>query len=203
MTPQEAADWTEIRRRIDALGAAVAQGGVASPEEERRILKARAQALAQEPQTEAGAEATLEAVEFDLAEERYAFPLAQVREVSLLRELTPVPCTPPFVVGIINLRGEIRTVIDLKRFFDLPGAGITELNKIILIESGGLQLGILTDAIRGVCRIPLDDLQPALPTLTDLRADYLRGITRERVAVLDAEKILSDPRLLVNDHEDA
>ena len=203
MTPQEAADWTEIRRRIDALGAAVAQGGVASPEEERRILKARAQALAQEPQTEAGAEATLEAVEFDLAEERYAFPLAQVREVSLLRELTPVPCTPPFVVGIINLRGEIRTVIDLKRFFDLPGAGITELNKIILIESGGLQLGILTDAIRGVCRIPLDDLQPALPTLTDRRADYLRGITRERVAVLDAEKILSDPRLLVNDHEDA
>jgi len=119
--------------------------------------------------------------------------------VTVLKELTPVPCTPPSVVGIINLRGEIRTVIDLKKFFDLPPAGITELNKIILIQHHGQQIGILADAIRGVSRIPLADLQPALPTLTDFRADYVRGITHDRLVVLDPAKILSDQRIVVNE----
>jgi purine-binding chemotaxis protein CheW len=196
-------DWDEIRRRIDAVRVAIEHGSAPSPEEERRILKDRARELAREPASDAAAGETLDAVEFDLAGERYAFPLAQVREVSLLRELTPVPCTPPFVLGIINLRGEICTVIDLKKFFDLPDAGLTELNKIILIRHDGPQLGILADAIRGVRRLRWSDLQPALPTLTDRRAAYLQGITSDRMVVLDAAKILSDPRILVEDRDDA
>ena len=199
MNAQEPADWEEIRRRIGAMRATIELGFAPSPEDERRILKTRAQELAREPKAGVMAGETLEAVEFDLASERYAFPLAQVREVSVLRELTPVPCTPAFVLGIINLRGEIRTVIDLKKFFDLPETAITELNKIILIQSGDMQLGILADAIRGVRRIPLGELQPALPTLTDIRADYLRGITSDRLVVLDAGKILSDKRILVDE----
>jgi len=199
MTAHEATDWEEVRGRIQAIRTAIEKGFAPSPEEEGRILKTRARELAREPEGGAADEDTLEIVEFDLASERYAFPLAQVSEVSLLRELTPVPCTPAFVLGIINLRGEIRTVIDLKRFFDLPDAGITELNKIILIQQDNMQLGILADAICGVRRIPLADLQPALPTLTDIRADYLRGITSERVVVLDPGKILSDKRIVVDE----
>ena len=201
MNPQAPADWEEIRRRIAAITAATGLVSAPSPEAERSILKKRAKELAHEPERREKADEMLDEVEFDLANERYAFPLAQVREVSVLRELTPVPCTPPFVLGIMNLRGEIRTVVDLKKFFDLPWAGITELNKIIIIERDDLQIGILADAMRGVSRIPLADLQPALPTLTDIRADYLRGITSERVVVLDAAKILSDPRILVDDKE--
>ncbi len=203
MKTSEATDWPEIHRQIDAIRATIERGFAPSPEKERRILKARAQELAREPEAGVAAEETIEVVEFDLASERYAFALAQVRGVNVLRELTPVPCTPAFVLGIINVRGEIRTVIDLKRFFDLPGAGITELNKIILIEREGVQLGILADAIRGVSRIPLSELQPALPTLTDVRADYLRGITSDRLVVLDAAKILSDPRIVVDDRDEA
>ena len=199
MKNQEPADWAEIRRRFDAMNVTIEQGFAPSAAQERHILKTRAQALAREPKAGVLAGETLEAVEFDLASERYAFPLAQVREVSVLRELTPVPCTPAFVLGIINLRGEIRTVIDLKKFFDLPDAGITELNKIILIQSGDMQLGILADVIRGVRRIPLGDLQPALPTLTDIRADYLLGISSDRLVVLDPAKILADKRILVDE----
>ncbi len=202
MNPHDATDWSEIRRRIEAVHNAIEQGFAPSPGEERRILHERAQELAREPESGLKPDETFEAVEFDLAGERYAFPLAQVHTVSLLHELTPVPCTPAFVLGIINLRGEIRTVIDLKKFFDLPDVGITELNKIILIEHDGVQLGILADAIVGVCRIALADLQPALPTLTDIRADYLRGITSTRLAVLDPVKILSDERLLVKEECD-
>ena len=199
MKTPEPADWDKIRRHMEATRAAIEQGSTPSPEAERNILKKRAQELAREPERREKAEEMLEVVEFDLANERYAFPLAQVREVSLLRELTPVPCAPPFVLGIMNLRGEIRAVIDLKKFFDLPAAGITELNKIILIERGDIRLGILADAIRGVRNIPLSDLQSALPTLTDVRADYLLGITSDRLVVLDPAKILSDKRIVVDE----
>ena len=199
MNPPQSTDWPEIRRRMDAVRASIEQGFELSPEKERQVLKTRAQALAQEIETDAKASDLLEVVEFELASERYAFPLADVREVSLLRELTPVPCTPPFVIGIINLRGEIRTVIDLKKFFDLPSAGITEFNKIILIKRDELQVGILADAILGVLQIPVGDLQPTLPTLTDLRAEYIRGITNERLVVLDPAKILSDKRIVVDE----
>lgn len=199
MKKTQPADWPDIRRRIDAVRATIERGFATTPDDERRILKARAQAFAKEPETDGADSETLEVVEFELAGEHYAFPLTEVRTVSLLRELTPVPCTPPFVLGIFNLRGEIRTVIDLKKFFDLPDAGITELNKIILIKHGDLELGILADAILGVRRIALADLQPTLPTLTDVRADYLRGVTRERLVVLDANRLLADHRLLVQE----
>ena len=198
MTPRPPADWSAIRRRIEAVHAATDRGATLTAEDERRILQSRALALAAVPDGGPRGE-TLEAVEFELAGESYAIALAQVREVGPLHDLTPVPGTPAFVLGIINLRGVIRTVIDLKKFFDLPDAGLTQLNQILLLEHDDLQLGILADTIRGVRHIPLADLQPALPTLTEIRADYLRGVTGDRLVVLDAAKLLTDPRLLVDE----
>ena len=203
MTPHEPADWPDIRHRIEAVHAAIDRGFAPSAEEERHILQTRAQTLAQEAGNGAANGETLEAVEFELAGETYAIALAQIRYVGPLHDLTPVPGTPPFVLGIINLRGEIRTVIDLKKFFDLPDAGITQLNRILLIQHDDLQLGILADTIRGVRHIPLADLQPGLPTLTDIRADYLRGVTGDRLVVLDAARILTDPRILVEHRDEA
>jgi purine-binding chemotaxis protein CheW len=198
-TEIEEIDWAEMRRRIGEVGLAIAEGFRPSPDEEKRILRDRAQTLATEAGSEEVAADWLEAVEFELASEHYALPISQVREVSLLKDLTPVPCTPPFVLGLINLRGELCTVIDLKRFFDLPAQGITELNKIIIVQQDDMQLGILADAIRGVRRVRVKDLLPALPTLTGIRADYLRGVTSDRLVVLDAAKILSDERLFVEE----
>ncbi len=199
MNGSEPIQWTEARARIDAVEAAIEEGFAPSPEQEREILKARAKEFAKEPEAAEVESDWLEVIEFELAGEAYALPLAQVQTVSALKELTPVPCTPAFVLGIINLRGEIRAVIDLKKFFDLPEKGITDLNKIILVQNDEMQLGILADSIRGVRRIRLDDLQPPLPTLTKIGSDYLRGVTSERIVVLDAGKILSDPGILVDD----
>lgn len=201
MSAKPCVDWAEIHRRLEATRLGMEEKSARSPGQERQILKTRAQELAREPKAKVSG-GTLEVVEFDLANERYAFALERVQEVCLLKELTPVPCTPAFVLGIVNLRGEIRTVIDLKVFFDLPARGLTDLNKIIILQHTGIQLGILADAIRGVRSIPLDQLQPAMPTLTGIRADYLRGLTGDRLVVLDAIKILSDPRLLVEDQDE-
>jgi len=196
--PQEH-DWAAMRAHLADAAASIANGFTRAPEEEKRLLHERALALARAPGVAAPGDNLLEVAEFELAGERYGFPLASVRSVSALKELTPLPCVPPFVCGIINLRGEIRTVIDLKRFFDLPERGITEANMIILLEHGGVQLGILADAVRGVRTLASTELQPGLPTLTGRRADYLRGVTADRLIVLDAERLLADKRIIVDE----
>src|SRR3990172_4176155 len=159
-------------------------------DKERTILKARAKALAREGKDKEAPEESIEVVEFLLAYERYGIESSYVREVYPLKELTPLPCTPPFVLGIINVRGQILSVIDIKKFFDLPEKGLTNLNKAIILHNDNMELGILADIILGVRSIPLEEIQPSLPTLTGIREEYLKGVTRWRVVILDAEKLL-------------
>jgi purine-binding chemotaxis protein CheW len=192
-------DWESIRNRVATAYGPGAGDATSQEEERKRVLRQRARELARDTRGTDAADAILSVVEFDLGGERYAVELVHVREVSLLKELTPVPCTPAFVVGIINLRGEIRTVIDLKKFFELPSKGITELNKIIMLHVGGMELGLLADSILGVRTVSVAALQPSLPTLTGVRADYLRGVTHDRLVVLDAAKLLASSRIIVNE----
>jgi purine-binding chemotaxis protein CheW len=194
-----AIDWREVERRLEAARAAVERAGAPTPEETKRILKARAQALARQPAQAEAAGAHIEIVEFVVAYENYAVETRYVREVHPLENLTPLPCTPAFVLGIVNLRGEILSVIDLKKFFELPEKGLTDLNKVIVLQSGNMLFGILADAVAGVRRIPVTDIQPSLPTLTGIREEYLKGVTAERLVILDAEKLLSDENLVVQE----
>jgi purine-binding chemotaxis protein CheW len=119
--------------------------------------------------------------------------------VAVLESLTPLPCVPAFVLGIVNLRGEMLSVIDLKRFFELPDKGLGDLNKIIVLRSEEVLFSVLADAIVGVRRVMLADIHPSLPTLTGIRKDYLKGITPERLIVLDTEKLLADERIVVRE----
>lgn len=163
------------------------------------MLEERALALAREPAQAESGEESFEVVEFVLAHERYAVASEFVREVYPLEELTTLPCTPAFVLGIINVRGEILSVIDIKKFFDLPEQGLTDLNKVIVLESKDMLFGIVADAISGVRRIRRAGIQPPLPTLTGIREDYLQGVTAERLVVLDAGKLLADEKLIVRE----
>jgi purine-binding chemotaxis protein CheW len=195
---QTAVDGQVVHRRLDAIGAAIDRQISLPPQGMKSLLKARATALAALPQSEA-AEEYLEIIQFQLASETYGIELRHAGEVSLLKELTPVPCTPAFVLGIINVHGRVLSVVDLKRFFDLPNHALTDLNRVIVVRKDSLEVGILADTIHGVRRIPLHDLQLSLPTLTGVRAEYLKGITGERLIVLDAEKLLSDSKIVVQE----
>lgn len=170
----------------------------AAAPDKKKLLKARAAALAKNPEKKEASE-YIEVVEFLLASERYCIQSGYVSEVYPLKELTPVPCTPKFVAGIINARGKIISVIDIKKFFELPEKGISDLNKVIIIHNRVMEFGILADAVFGAGRIPLRDIQPSLPTLTGIRAGYLRGLTKEGLVVLDAEKILSDKKIVIHE----
>jgi purine-binding chemotaxis protein CheW len=168
-------------------------------EEKKKILKARAQELAREGEKEKTIEESIEIVEFLLAYEKYGIESSYVREIHPLKELTPVPCTPAFVLGIINLRGQIVSVIDMKKFFDLPERGLTDLNKVIIVHDDSMEFGILADSILGVRTMPTEEVQAPLPTLTRIHTEYLRGVTQEPIVVLDAAKILSSRNLRVHE----
>jgi purine-binding chemotaxis protein CheW len=194
-----AINWAEVRARTDTARAAGERAWTPGADESKRILRERALALAAEAGGTQVLADSIEVVEFVLAHERYAVEASHVREVYPLGNLTPLPCTPAFVLGIVNLRGEIVSVIDVRKFFDLPQTGLPDLNKVIVLESANMAFGILADAILGVRRIPLAKIEPSLPTLTGIREKYLRGITPERTVVLDAGKLLADEEIVVQE----
>jgi purine-binding chemotaxis protein CheW len=167
-----------------------------------RILHARALALARTERPDTDGE-TLELLEFRLASERYAIETRHVTEVHPLRDLTPLPGTPDFVRGIVNLRGRILPVFELKKFFGLPEEGLTDLHRIVVVRGGDLELGLLADMVVNVFRLPRAALQPTLPTLSGIGAEYLMGVSEDRVVVLDLERILADPRIVVDDAVDS
>lgn len=168
------------------------------PETWNDILLARARELAQPPEQEADTE-TIEVVALRLAHETYGIETAYVREVYHLKDLTPLPCTPPFIAGIVNVRGQVMSVIDIKKLFELPAKGLSDLNKVVIISDGDMEFGILADAILEVRNIPLSEIQPGLPTLTGVREDYLKGITADRLVVLDAVKLLHSDTIVVHE----
>ena len=188
-------DWAAVRHRLDVAGQLLADDFAPPPEKCQAVLTARARTLAAEAAAPPGA--GFEVLEFRLAGEHYAVENSWVREVYPLREFTPLPGTPPFVLGIIHVRGQIVSVLDLKKFFDLPSQGLSDLNKVIVLSNGRMEFGLLADVILGTRRLLNDDLQAPLPTLTDIRAEYLLGVTRQRQVVLDGEKLLSDPAIVV------
>ena len=97
------------------------------------------------------------------------------------------------------MRSRVLPVLDLKKFFGLPEQGLTDLHRIILVRGNDLELGLLADVVTSVRSVAADSLQPTLPTLTGIRAEYLKGVTDERLVVLDLERVLADPKIIVHD----
>ncbi|MEQ8186360.1 MAG: chemotaxis protein CheW [Candidatus Eremiobacterota bacterium] len=171
---------------------------ILTEEEKKDILIKRAEMLARDISAESEGERT-QIVEFILAGERYGIEAIYVREIFPLKDLTPIPCTPSFITGVINVRHEIVSVMDIKKFFNLPECGITELNKVIILKTDDMEVGILADSITGVTCVDIDGLQTFLPGLTDIGAEYLKGIAEGPLIILDGEKILSDKKLIVSE----
>ena len=191
--------WAKFHGRLETARSAMQRRLTPNVEERRVILRARARVLAQERQgDEDFSQSRLEVVEFLLASEHYGIELTYIREIHALTEFTPLPGTPAFVLGLTNVRGRILSVIDIKKLFDLPVKGLTDLNKVIVVRTHQMELGILADAVLGVRSIALNKFQTSLPTLTGIRAGYLKGITNDPLVVLDVAKILSDEKIVVN-----
>lgn len=174
-----------------------AAGPKPDPTHVRSVLKERARELARPLEAEDAGVRLVELVEFRLGQEHYAFLSPEVREVFPLTEITTLPSLPPFVLGVANVRGRILSVIDIRRLLDFGDAGLTNLNRAIILHGNGMELAVLADDIVGVYASDADKWQLSLPTLSGRREEFLMGVTKEQVVVLDAAKLLASRDLLV------
>jgi purine-binding chemotaxis protein CheW len=172
-------------------------GSAGSPE--RELLEMRAARLAEPLPDDQVHRELIELVLFRLGGERYGIESRHVREVFRARECTPVPCTPPFVLGVVNVRGRITSVLDLRKLFDLPGAEGEDTLPVLILSSGEMEFGVAADEVLGVARVSPADLQADLPTVGGARAEYLKGVRADRLIVLDGGRMLSDPGLVVQE----
>lgn len=191
--------WKEVHERLEKSLESMTRGFQPAEEEQRKILKARAARLAQAGEGDRTEGERIEVLQFRLGSERYAFETSFINEVCPLKDLTPMPCTPGFVLGIINFHGQIVSVVDLQKFLNLPGEPDIDRGRVIILQTKGMEFGIFVDEIIGLRNVCIDGLQGSLATLPDLNAEFLKGVTQDCVAVLQAEKILTHPGIIVQD----
>jgi chemotaxis signal transduction protein len=136
-------------------------------------------------------------IKFLLGGETYAIEVSKTVETIKLNNLTPLPKTPAFILGLVNLRGRIIAVVNLKIFFELKSSAIKDMNQIIVLRNKDFRFGILTDEVLGIGEVNVDSLTEKFPTLDEKRTKYLKGVTPDGLIFLDADKIANDPALVI------
>jgi purine-binding chemotaxis protein CheW len=144
---------------------------------------------------ESGGGPLIQFVTFILKDEVYGINVMQVQEVLRITEIAPVPGAPAYVLGIINLRGNVVTVIDTRKRFGLPSAETDDSSRIIVIESEKQVVGILVDAVAEVVELRESEIDVAPNVGTEDSSRYIQGVaTREEglLILVDLNKLLTD-----------
>lgn len=136
----------------------------------------------------------MQLVVFDLASEFYGVDIGDVREINRMQAITRVPGAPSFVEGVINLRGRVVPVVDLRKRLNLKVGEQTQESRIVVVDIGGRDVGVIVDAVSEVLRISTTTIEPPSSMITNIDSDYLRGIAKldaKLVILLDLNKVLS------------
>lgn len=167
------------------------------PENPADILKARARKLAVE-ETPPDHLDRLAVVVFRLAQENYGIELRHISGVHPLKGLSYIPGTPDFVLGIINMRGEILSVVDLKKIFDLGDDESGNNRMVIILRAADMEFCLVADEIIGLRHIPPERITTSLPTLDGIRSEYLIGVSGDGMVILDGKKLLNAPEMRID-----
>lgn len=133
-------------------------------------------------------------VTFRLGPEEFGLDVFAVHEILRYSEPTPVPRAPAFVEGVIEVRGTLVPVVDMRRRFELSQAPVNDETRIMVVEHGGERLGLVVDAVTEVLRVPETSLSEPPAYIRGLAAEFVRGIARAEgrlVVLIDIERILS------------
>jgi len=133
-------------------------------------------------------------VSFKLGPEEYGVDIAQVQEINRMVAVTHVPRAPVFMEGVINLRGQLIPIIDLRTRFGMPRAEQTKNTRIVVTEVGGKRIGMVVDSVSEVLRLPVDAIEPAPDMITGIDTDYIRGVGKvddRLIILLDLTKIIT------------
>jgi len=135
-------------------------------------------------------------VSFTLANEEYGIPILRVQEIIRHSEPTRVPRTPDFVEGVLNLRGQVIPVIDLRRRFGLPAGERNRDTRIIVVEAGNQTIGMVVDGVSAVVPIGRRQIEPPPPMGAQVRTDFIVGMGKVEdrlIILLDIDRILTAP----------
>ena len=138
-------------------------------------------------------EQTRQIIVFRLSREWYGVEIDKVKEVIKVGKITYLPSIPEYIAGIVNLRGKILSVTDLKTMIGLPHEEITDKARIIAVESGFLETGLLVDEVVESIEVPLSKIEPALITLPAEEAEYIKGqckVDNKLIALISVENVL-------------
>jgi purine-binding chemotaxis protein CheW len=131
---------------------------------------------------------------FRIGEETFGVDIFSVREIVRVQEITKVPGTPEFVMGVINLRGKIISVVDLGRQLGQPPTEIGRSSRILVIQLDGVTIGFLVDAATAVMKVPAEAIEPPPEMTGDIKADYLDGVAKlegQLAILLNLKKVLT------------
>lgn len=134
----------------------------------------------------------LHLVTFNLGEE-YGVPITQVQEIIRVGNITIVPNSPSYMEGVINLRGRVLPVLNLRKRLKLPVTDVTKASRIIVTEVNGKMLGLLVDAVSHVIKVPPEVVEKAPEEVLEIDTDYITGVGKLKdklVILLDLEKLL-------------
>ena len=148
------------------------------------------------------AEQELQLVTFRLANEEYGLPITKVREINRLVPVTKLPQTPSFMEGIINLRGRIIPVIDLRKRFNMPITDHDDDTRIIIVEISGQIVGVTVDAVTEVVRLNTANIEPSPATVT-VDSQYIEGVGKiddRLIILLDIDKVLTNKEEIAIQH---
>ncbi len=137
-------------------------------------------------------------VTFELDKETYCISVSDVREVLRYTEIAPVPGSPDYVLGIINLRGNVVTVIETRKRFGLASVEVDDVSRIVIVEIDGHEVGILVDSVAEVVDLRQSMIEAAPNVGNDDTARYIQGVTSrdgKLLIILDLNKMLSSEEL--------
>jgi len=134
-------------------------------------------------------------VSFKLGPEEYGVDIAQVQEINRMVTVTNVPRAPAFMEGVINLRGQLIPIIDLRTRFGMPRAEHTKNTRIVVTEVGTKRVGMVVDSVSEVLRLPLDAIEPAPDMISGVDTEYIRGVGKMNdrlIILLDLAKVVTN-----------
>lgn len=162
------------------------------------LLTQRAAKYAQPPKTDDLADAnTLTVLVFVRGQERYALPVACVAQGLDAPQLTPIPCTPAYYLGALNLQGRIVSVLDMATYWGISTDDSNGPLKLIVTRAGELEIAIQADDVLGLLDIPTQDILP--PTTAGIGLEHTQGVNPDGIVILDVESLFSDRRLIVHE----
>ncbi|MFE8699097.1 chemotaxis protein CheW [Cytobacillus sp. FJAT-54145] len=138
--------------------------------------------------------ADLKLIVFQLKGKEYAIPVSQVRSIEKVQHITRVPSTSPFVKGVINLRGVVTPIIDLRRRFDIDEEHYSESTRVIIVALENMEVGLIVDAANDVIDVKTTSIEPPPEVVGVTEAEYINGVVKieKRLLILiDLVKVLN------------